>query len=223
MPATCVAGAPNPGMATSVVPPRTTAPALHTHEYKWVSPRPRGVGAMTRLRAASLNMSGAAEPGVWARFTHRMKQWAEREGIHVVLGQEHNLPPSEGESARRIAIARGFHLVMSHAEKGEDGTHRGGTFVLINMNTTEWPDTREKQENMVVHSEPGATVVKLGWHGREITVGSIYAPCKPTPRLYFLQNMRSWVKPNMFLGGDWNCVPDVTLDVQSKDPLRSKT
>ena len=34
--------------------------------------------------------------------------------------------------------------------------------------------------------------------------------------------MRSWVKPNMFLGGDWNCVPDVTLDVQSKDPLRYK-
>ena len=34
--------------------------------------------------------------------------------------------------------------------------------------------------------------------------------------------MRKWITMDMFLGGDWNCVPDVTLDVQSSDPLRYK-
>ena len=92
--------------------------------------------------------------------------------------------------------------------------------MLINLKTVDWPELKEDRAKRIVHSEPGAVVAEVGWNGRGILVGSVYAPAKPTPRLAFLQNMRKWASEDMYLGGDWNCVPDVTVDVQSSDPLR---
>jgi hypothetical protein len=38
----------------------------------------------------------------------------------------------------------------------------------------------------------------------------------------FINRLKTWATPDMILGGDWNCVPDATLDVQSSNPLRYK-
>ena len=48
-----------------------------------------GMGGVTRLRVASLNMSGAQGAGVFERFVRRCAKWAAQDGIDVVLGQEH--------------------------------------------------------------------------------------------------------------------------------------
>lgn len=175
---------------------------------------------MTRLRVASLNMSGVQSEGEWKRFVRRMEVLAREERVGVVLGQEHNLSPDRAGDAARYAERRGFAVVMAHAPCAQDGVNRGGVLVMLRTDMVEWPDTDEKRAECVIHSEPGALVVKVGWHGRELHVGSVYAPSKPTPRVDFFTNMRKWITEDMILGGDWNCVPDTTLDVQSSDPTR---
>ena len=172
------------------------------------------------MRVASLNMSGAERAGVWARFLRRCVLLVEKDRVDVVLGQEHNLHPSREGELMRWAESKGFALVIAFAPRGEDNVHRGGTLMLINLKTVDWPELKEDRAKRIVHSEPGAVVAEVGWNGRGILVGSVYAPAKPTPRLAFLQNMRKWASEDMYLGGDWNCVPDVTVDVQSSDPLR---
>ena len=104
---------------------------------------------MTKLRVASLNMSGAQGQGEWARFVHRCRQWSRSEGVDVVLGQEHNLDPARERELRAIAARRQFHLVISFAERAADGVHRGGTLVLMNMGTVGWPELREDQAKSV--------------------------------------------------------------------------
>ena len=184
---------------------------------------------MTALKVASLNMSGAQErgsgmqeKGKFARFLNRCKQWVIGERVDVILGQEHNLDPARESELKRMAEHKGFALVIAFAPRAADGVHRGGTLVLVNTETVEWPQLNAEREKRVLVRIPGATVVSVGWGDRLIKVGSIYAPSPPSLRVSFFQEMRKWITLDMFLGGDWNCVPDVTLDVQSSDPFRYK-
>ena len=177
---------------------------------------------MTRLRVASLNMSGAQDRGAWAHFLHACAQWVKRDKVHMIMGQEHNLDPARESECRRMAERRGFALVIAFAEAGPDGVHHGGTLILIATDAVEWPETDAKRAERTVHSEAGAVVVRIGWHGRDMVLGSVYAPATPVKRIDFFNRARKWITKEMYLGGDWNCVPDVTLDVQSSDPLRYK-
>ena len=86
---------------------------------------------MTRLRVASLNMSGAQDGGAWARFLTACAKWAARDGIDVYLGQEHNLNPLRLRELKRMAEHKGFALVIGFAEAAPDGVHRGGVLVLM--------------------------------------------------------------------------------------------
>ena len=70
-------------------------------------------------------MSGAQGRGEWARFLHRCQQLVKREGVDVVLGQEHNLDPTRERDLRNMATAKGFYLVISFADAAPDGVHRG--------------------------------------------------------------------------------------------------
>jgi hypothetical protein len=70
---------------------------------------------MTRLRVASLNISGAQGPGEFARFTHRCRAFAESDSVDVILGQEHNLDPERRGELERLAESRGFGLVIAFA------------------------------------------------------------------------------------------------------------
>ena len=62
---------------------------------------------MTRLRVASLNMSGAERAGVWKAFLARCARLAEKDWVDVVLGQEHNLHPSREGELTRLAELKG--------------------------------------------------------------------------------------------------------------------
>ena len=57
---------------------------------------------MTRLRVASLNLSGAQGKGEWARFVSRCGKWVRQEGMDVILGQEHNLEPGRERELKAV-------------------------------------------------------------------------------------------------------------------------
>ena len=145
-----------------------------------------------------------------------MQKLAHESNVDIILAQEHNLHPCRDAELKRIALERGFVLSIAYAPAAPDGVHRGGTLILTKMSTVEWPiDSAGMRVPCVLHSEPGALVVQVEWRGRTLKVGSVYVPCQPYARIEFLLHMEGWISEDMFLGGDWNCVPDVTLDVQS--------
>ena len=88
---------------------------------------------MTRLRVASLNMSGAERAGVYGKFLRRCERLAEKDGVDVVLGQEHNLHPSREAELMRVTELKCFALIIAFAPQGVDNVHRGGTLMLINL------------------------------------------------------------------------------------------
>jgi hypothetical protein len=48
----------------------------------------------------------------------------------------------------------------------------------------------------------------------------VYAPSgNAIPRIYFFNQLKTKIGKNTYVGGDWNCVEDITLDVRSKTPL----
>ena len=63
---------------------------------------------MTRMRCASLNLSGVQSAGEWKRFVRRMEVLAREERVDVVLGQEHNLPPDRAADANFACAGKGF-------------------------------------------------------------------------------------------------------------------
>jgi len=54
-------------------------------------------------------------------------------------------------------------------------------------------------------------VVAQGEH--EVTVQGVYLPADPQERVDALAVVGDELKVGAMVGGDWNCVPDVTLDV----------
>ena len=120
--------------------------------------------------------------------------------------------PCRENDIRRMALSKKLALHISFSEGESNGVYCGGTMVLLNTDTC--------TDASVLHSEAGATVVQTEWCGRKLRLGSVYAPVRPGARLAFVSRMKDWVTKDMVLGGDWNCVPDVTVDVQSANPLR---
>ena len=54
---------------------------------------------MPRLGLLTLNISGAQEPGGYARLLNTCKKWRTDHGINVFCFQEHNLHPAQGKLA----------------------------------------------------------------------------------------------------------------------------
>ena len=58
------------------------------------------------------------------------------------------------------------------------------------------------------------------WGGTEIEVASAYAPAvSGVARVDYINDIEARMTPMTWVGGDWNCVPDVTLDVDSPNPM----
>ena len=57
--------------------------------------------------------------------------------------------------------------------------------------------------------------------GRSLEIASAYAPSEPQERITFFNdiNTKQLLSVNTFVGGDWNVVEDVTIDVDSANPL----
>ena len=56
--------------------------------------------------------------------------------------------------------------------------------------------------------------------GRVLDLAGVYVPATPMERVNMFGGLGRRLSTDTIVGGDWNCVPDVTLDVKSKDPLK---
>ena len=52
-----------------------------------------------------------------------------------------------------------------------------------------------------------------------LDLAGVYVPATPMERVNMFGGLGRRLSTDTIVGGDWNCVPDVTLDVKSKDPL----
>jgi hypothetical protein len=76
--------------------------------------------------------------------------------------------------------------------------------------------TRKK----VTHAEPGLLRQLYDWNGKELDVVTVHAPANGAAREKFFDKvLKRHVGKNSLLCGDFNCVPDPTLDVVSRNPL----
>ena len=78
---------------------------------------------------------------------------------------------------------------------------------------------KEARVTAVVESARDLVRVKLEAGGREYDVAGVYAPAVPMARVGMFGGLSARLSADTIVGGDWNCVPDVTLDVRSRDPL----
>tara|TARA_B110000046_G_scaffold118207_1_gene125009 strand:+ start:2316 stop:6662 length:4347 start_codon:yes stop_codon:yes gene_type:complete len=166
---------------------------------------------MTSRTLATQNAQGLQSRGGWARFVSEACKYARANAeVDTWLVQEHNLNPTDAIAHRAIAAARGMEAIIGYAEEGENGVHWGGTLVLVNERTV--------TVKSVICATGGLTVVVTERNGESIKVASVYAPVKPVQRIDFIhQELRKYIDKDTYAGGDWNCVPDPTLDVQASN------
>ena len=169
---------------------------------------------MTKIHAVSMNARGLQTKGVFEALLRRIKRWTIKEATrhHVYLIQEHNLNPKDRKKLDRNAKALGMSLVIGFANQNQNGVHYGGTMIIsIDAMTT---------LNKVLDETSDITRATYILEGDlELEFASIYAPSRALHRVDFFTRIDKHLSKHTIAGGDWNCVSDVTLDVQSKDPL----
>ena len=168
----------------------------------------------TKLGLITLNLRGAQTPGDFERLVQECSKWRYK-GIHAFAFQEHNLNPNREENLKRICKARDFTLTISFAPGDQTGetadVHWGGTLILT--------DDKILKINKVCIQSRGLTMVQAEWAGEKFHIASMYAPAQGELRKQFFASHETTLPNNTLVGGDFNVVPDVTLDVQSRNPL----
>ena len=161
---------------------------------------------------ATLNVRGLQSPGAWRDFLASMVRWTRRKRVRVMAVQEHNMNPSGHSTRAREALVAGWQMYASYGEKGMDGTHWGGALLLVST-------------DIKVHGEvangPGVVAVSVDLSDERCTVASVYAPVNPTKRVDFINNLKNLLPKHTIAGGDWNVVPDVTIDRKGPGALQN--
>ena len=83
--------------------------------------------------------------------------------------------------------------------------------IIVNKDNCTFTDTDSSKGGIV-----RATVTKNGLH---FGVTGVYVPAKPHKRLQMIQDLAAIVSRGDIVGGDMNCVEDVTMDVKSTNQL----
>ena len=104
-----------------------------------------------------------------------------------------------------------MELIIAFPPPAPDGVHRGGSLIIV--------DTRQLTVRSTPVVEAGLVTAEVEWGGVTFNLASLYAPAKAPERLRFLDGLAAKLTKDTILGGDFNCVPDVTLDVFSRNPL----
>ena len=163
-----------------------------------------------KLSMITLNVGGLQDKGKLRNFILTARKWMKEFNIDILLIQEHNLHPTRDLEIRRIS--KGLKIITSYAPSGSDGNHWGGVMMIFSENTTNNATTLDEIAGSFLSAS-------FEWSDSTYKISNIYAPVRPTERLTFFNNIRTRISNDMILGGEWNCVPDVTLDVQSRSPL----
>ena len=166
---------------------------------------------MPKLRVVTYNARGLQGSGQWKRFLQAATPWCDRRNVGVLIIQEHNWHPSTEQKRREEAAEVGAVLVIGWARVGDTGLYRGGVAMLIFTDRTQLVRVEGTSPDLVT------VVVAQGEH--EVTVQGVYLPSDPQERIAALEVVGSELKVGAVVGGDWNCVTDVTLDVQGANAL----
>ena len=166
---------------------------------------------MPKLRVATYNARGLQGSGQWKKFLQAATPWCDRRNIGVLILQEHNWHPSTEQKRREEAAEVGAVLVIGWARVGDTGMYRGGVAMLI--------FTDRNQLVRVVGTSHDLVTVVVAQGEHEVTVQGVYLPADPRERMEAIGAVADELKVGAVVGGDWNCVPDVTLDVQGANAL----
>ena len=98
-----------------------------------------------------------------------------------------------------------MHLIIGYSKTT---AHRGGTLIIS--------DEKTIPHVVDIHTEASMVVARYSFNGKNMDIASVYAPSDPTKRLDFFSHMNQHLTRYTLVGGDWNCVPDVTTDVKGK-------
>ena len=189
--------------------------------FTWTHPGPKPatkmdppICNMTKIHAVSINARGLQTKGVFEKLLRKIKTWSTKEATrhHIYLIQEHNLDPKNRKTHERNAKALGMTLAIGFAPRNPNGVHYGGTMILSMDSSTTLTKILDETSEVT-----RATYTFEG--DLELEFASIYAPARAIHRVDFFTRIEKHLSKHTIAGGDWNCVSDVTLDVQSKDPL----
>ena len=164
---------------------------------------------MVKFTVATLNVRGLRDDGVWRLFLTRLVQWARRHRVHAVTIQEHNLQRENEADLKRDAINVGWTLVAGFSPRASE---RGGCL---------WLGSGEvdiKKETLVTHD---LVHLEVEFAGITYQVAGAYAPSNPAERVTFMGNLDSRLPKRVIVGGDWNCVPDLTSDRKGPNALNN--
>ena len=166
---------------------------------------------MTKLKAMTLNVRGLAMEGKFLRFCQSMYRWVGDQELHVACLQEHNLDPKK--KAEYIRIANDYELELAIGFSDSEA-HRGGTLILSAATVI--------QCKKITLESSRITRAQYDFHGTDLDIASVYAPAKPFERIDFLTTLHKFLSPTTITGGDWNCVPDILLDVKGDNATQYK-
>ena len=99
---------------------------------------------------------------------------------------------------------------MLYVTRGDGDGHVGGAAVLVNMKS----DSVHMRDGVKCGMDGRVCRVPVSIDGINTRITSIYAPVDPRGRRRFLDRLdeERWLHRDDIVGGDFNCVADVTLD-----------
>ena len=168
---------------------------------------------MVKIGLLTQNLRGAKQRGLFAKLLHEFSKWRDTHGINVLCAQEHNLDPKDKAALERLATSKGMTAAISFAPANNAGEFPGGVMLIF--------DNKMLTLKSVTHNFDGYIAATAEWGGTIVEVAGVYAPSTNdgTVREDFFASLKGKVTKDTIAGGDYNCVPDVTLDVESRNPL----
>ena len=167
---------------------------------------------MPSLNMATLNVQGMGGERGFDSFLNTIQQRKRELKLGVFQVQEHNLPRERKQDQIDAAKARGFTLVVTYGRADDPDSTRGGVLTILD-------DTSTTLRRKLIE-EPGLIKLEIEWGTETLEIVNIYAPSQPLGRVNFFALLRRKLSPSTIAGGDWNTVPDTTVDVDSANPLQ---
>ena len=172
-----------------------------------------GEGHYQPTTIATFNAQGLASGG-------RLKSLllaARRNNIHIILIQEHNLRGKHRLQVEKVAKKEHFAPFVGYVTT----LHRSGGAAIFVDKLHDSIDSSRASFTPCMHGSAASVLVDL--HGHRTRVTSVYVPVVAPVRKLFLDQLAKTgvITEDTIVGGDWNCVPNPTLDLQHQEGSNS--
>ena len=168
---------------------------------------------MPKISLLTLNARGLCLDSAFSKLLYEAVRWKRKRNLAVLCIQEHNLKSHQADKYRQQAVAAGYTLSIAFGNPDDphpESTRRGALILTADEIVTSKPPSV---------LTPGLIRQSVMWGDRKLDVVCVYAPSHPQQRVDFFKTLKDNLTPETYTGGDWNCVPDISLDVDSVNPL----